>query len=477
MRRLAGLLLLFIVMFFHLLAVQAAPTANGIIRVSNNTSGMVSNGTAYRPHISRDGQYIVYESEATDLISGDSNGQGDIFLYSVASGSLSRISEPSGGGESNNWSRDPSTSETGLYTVFTSNASNLVVNDTNGFSDIFVYNRANNQLKRVSVASNGTQADLFSNNPAISANGRFIVFMSAAQNLTTLPHPLVNYQVFLHDRNPDKDAVWDEPGQILTVPVSINDSGDLANNFAGFTGRLAVSDDGMTIAFTSEATNLVPNDTNGVADVFIHRRDPDHNGVPDEPGKTETIRISVSSSGAQGNDYSFDPQMDSDGDLIVFTSLASNLVSGDTNGREDVLVYNRITGTTQRVSVSSSGAQSPGGGGAPDISADGRYVTFHGNDSTLTSPTCLSMLDCVYRHDRQTGSTELITFQPDGSPSGGHTYQPSMGEGGNKIVFLSENGYLVGNSSNNKTNVYLWIGSAPPANLTERVYLPLVVRN
>lgn len=477
MRRLAGLLWLLILIFVNLLAVQAAPNANGIIRVSNNMSGMASNGWSYQPHISRDGQYVVFESEATDLISGDTNGQGDIFLYRVANDTISRISEPSGSGEANGWSRHPSSSQTGLYTVFTSNASNLVANDTNGFSDIFVYNRVNQQIKLMSIASDGTQGDFFSNNPAISADGRFIVFMSASANLTTLPLPLVNYQVYLHDRNPDKDVVWDEPGQILTVPVSINDNGELANSFAGFTGRLAVSDDGMTIAFTSEATNLVPNDTNGEADVFIHRRDPDNNGVPDEPGKTETIRISESNSGAQGNDYSFDPQMDSDGDLIVFTSLATNLVSGDTNGREDVFVYNRVTDTIQRVSVSSNGAQSPGGGGAADISADGRYVTFHGNNSTLTTPTCLSMLDCVYRHDRHTGITELITFQPDGTPSLGHTYQPAIGDGGNKIVFLSENSSLAGGTPNNQANVYLWTGNAPPANLTNRVYLPLVVKN
>jgi Tol biopolymer transport system component len=109
-----------------------------------------------------------------------------------------------------------------------------------------------------------------------------------------------------------------------------------------------------------------------------------------------------------------------------------------------------------------------------DISANGRYITFHANDSTLANPTCLAMLDCVYRHDRQTGVTELITYEPNGNPSGGHTYQPAISGDGNRIAFLSENGFLDGNTSNNETNVYLWTGLA---SLTNRVYIPIVIRN
>lgn len=477
MRRLARLLLPITLILLNLLIAQAAPTANGIIRVSNNTGGSVANGPATTPDISRDGQYVVYASEATDLISGDTNGLEDIFLYSAASGTIKRISEPFGTAEPNGWSRDPSISETGNYIAFTSEASNLVPNDTNGFPDIFVYNRTLNSMRRISIASDDSQADLFSYNPAISANGRFIVFGSTATNLTTLPLPVINWQVYLHDRNPDLDFLWDEPGQTLTIPISVNAAGQLANSFAGFTGRLAVSDDGMTIAFVSEATNLVPNDTNGVADVFIYRRDPDNNNIPDEPGKTEISRVSVSSLGVQGNDASYDVQMDSAGDLIVFSSIASNLVTGDTNGRSDVFVYNRPFATTTRVSVSSSGAQNPGDSGYADISAGGRYITFHANESTLVTPTCLTMLDCVYRHDRQTGVTELITHESNGAPSQGHAYQAAVGDGGNRIAFLSENGFLDGNTSNNEPNVYLWTGFAPPANLTNHIYVPLVVKN
>ena len=476
MRRLAGLFLCIGFIIATLTSVKAAPTANNIIRVSNNLSGTISNGPAYKPVISGNGAYIAFESEATDLITGDTNGEGDIFLYRVSTGYISRISEPFAVGEPNGHSRDPSISETGNYTAFTSEADNLVANDTNGFSDIFVFNRTSQTLRMVSIASDDTPANFFSYNPAISASGRFIVFGSYATNLTTPPPtPFNQWQVYLHDRNPDLDAVWDEPGQIMTIPVSINDNGDLANNFAGSTGRLAVSNDGMTIAFVSSADNLVPNDTNGVDDVFIHRRDPDNNFIPDEPGLVETVRVSVSSLGVQGDMASYDVQMSADGDLIVFSSQATNLVPNDTNGRSDVFVHNRPFGTTTRVSVSSSGAENQGDSGSPEITANGRYITFHANDSTLTNPTCTAILDCVYRHDRTTHVTELITFEEDGSPSWGHTYQPAINDSGNRIAFLSENGYLDGNTSTNEVNVYLWTEAASPT-LTPRVYLPLVVR-
>ena len=477
MRRHFGLFLLIAFLALNVLLAQAAPTANGIIRVSNNTSGTVSEGWVYGIDISRDGQYIVLDSEADDLINGDTNAERDIFLYTVATGTLERISEPSPTGEPNGWSREPSISETGLYTAFSSTADNLIAGDTNGFSDIFVYNRTAQTFRMVSIASDGTKGNFFSYNPAISANGRFIAFGSYSTNLA-LPTPTAfnQWQVYLHDRNPDKDSVWDEPGQILTIPISVNNNGELANNFAGTRGRLAVSDDGMIVAFVSLANNLVPNDTNGVDDVFVHLRDPDHNNVPDEPGKIETVRISVSTSGAQGDLDSYDVQMSADGEWILFNSEATNLVAGDTNGRADAFLHQLSTGITTRISVSSSGAQNPGDSYGNDISASGQHIVFHANQSALTNPTCVAILDCVYRYDRLAGVTQLITFEENGAPSGGHTYQPVISASGDRIAFLSENGYLDGNDSNNVTNAYLWI-SPVPANLTNHVYVPMVVKN
>lgn len=476
MRRLFGLSLLpFTFLLLNFLSTQTTTSVNGfIIRASNNQVGSVANGRSWQPDISRDGQFIVFESEATDLIGGDTNGEGDIYLFNRGDGTLSRISEPANGSEPNGWSRNPVLSASGRYVAFTSNADNLVTGDINTFYDIFVYDQVTAQLRLVSVASDGTPADLFSYNPAISADGRFIAYGSYATNLTTpAPGPFNQWQVYLHDRDPDGDTLFDEPGQILTIPISISSNGDFANNFAGFTGRLAVSDDGMIIAFVSAADNLVANDTNGVDDVFVHLRDPDNDNIPDEPGQIETIRISVSSSGTQGNARSFDVQMSADGEWLVFNSEATNFVTGDTNNREDVFLHNRTTGETTRVSVSSSGAENPGGGVVPDISANGRYITFHANNSNLTNPTCLSMLDCVYRHDRLTGITELVTFDPNGTPSAGHTYQPAISGDGHRIAFLSENGFLVDNSSNLEPNVYLWTSFAA---LTHQVYVPTVMR-
>ena len=127
----------------------------------------------------------------------------------------------------------------------------------------------------------------------------------------------------------------------------------------------AISADGRFVAFSSDATNLVPGDTNGTADVFVRDR---------QTGTTR--RVSVGSGGAQGNGLSVDPAISADGRFVAFASDATNLVPGDTNGADDVFVRDRQTGTTRRVSVGSGGAQGDRVSFDPAISADGRFVAF-----------------------------------------------------------------------------------------------------
>jgi Tol biopolymer transport system component len=191
----------------------------------------------------------------------------------------------------------------GQFVAFASPASNLVAGDTNGVSDIFVRDRLNNLTERVSVASNGAQADGESISPSISQDGRFIAFVSYATNL--VPNDTNNApDIFVHDR---------QTGQ--TRRVSVSSSGEQAN---GPSDSPAISADGAFVAFDSFASNLVPNDTLGERDVFRHRLS---NG--------ETIRVSVSSAGVQGNGPSGGASISSNGQFIAFASRASNLVAND----------------------------------------------------------------------------------------------------------------------------------------------------
>ena len=213
--------------------------------------------------------------------------------------------------------------------------------------------------ERVSVASNGGQADSSSVNPAVSADGRFVAFESDASNLVGGDTNGLN-DIFVHDRQTG-----------TTERVSVATGGTEAN---GVSYTPAISADGRFVAFYSNATNLVGGDTNGTSDVFVHDR---------QTGTTE--RVSVATGGAEANGGSSTAAISADGRFVAFHSDATNLVSGDTNGARDIFVHDRQTGTTERVSVATGGAQANSGSANPAISADGRFVAFYSVATNLVS--------------------------------------------------------------------------------------------
>jgi len=213
----------------------------------------------------------------------------------------------------------------GRYVTFESNANNLVSDDTNGIVDIFVHDRLTGKTNRISVASDGTQGYGYSYYSAISPDGRYVVFESGAENL--VPDDFNGFvDTFIHDQKSGK-----------TSRVSITSDGTQGNGgHAG--GFPSISIDGRYIVFDSGADNLVPDDTNGAPDVFVHDR---VNG--------KTSRISVASDGTQGNGGSSGTEISPDGRYITFNSFASNLVPEDTNGVSDIFVHDRVKGNTTRV--------------------------------------------------------------------------------------------------------------------------------
>ena len=192
-----------------------------------------------------------------------------------------------------------------------------------------------------------------------------------------------------------------------TTRVSVASDGAQGNRYSY---DPSISADGRYVAFYSYASNLVSGDTNGVYDVFVHDRQ-----------SGQTTRVSVASDGAQGNNGSYyDPSISADGRYVAFDSSASNLVSGDTNGARDVFVHDRQGGGTTRVSVASDGAQGGTGSWNPSISADGRYVAFYSGASNLVSGDT-NGTDDVFVHDGQTGQTTRISVASDGSQGNNHS--------------------------------------------------------
>ncbi len=251
-----------------------------------------------------------------------------------ATDTTARVSVASDGTQGNKESFTTSISADGRYTAFMSNASNLNSVDTNGAYDIFVHNRQTGLTTRVSVASDGTQANGYSYFPSISADGYHVAFLSFASNLDS-GESNAHGDIFVHDM---------QTGQTTGAFDGALPNGNLCESTPPC---LAISSDGRYVAFKASASNLVSGDTNGMYDVFVH-----------DMQTGQTNRVSVSSNGIQSNSWSGYPSISGDGRYIAFASFANNLVSGDTNGYHDIFVHDMQTGQTTRVSVASDGTQS-----------------------------------------------------------------------------------------------------------------------
>jgi hypothetical protein len=223
-------------------------------RVSVASDGTQGNSFADRPRLSADGNIVAFFANASNLVSGDSNGWSDVFVHDRSTGVTERVSVGSNGEQSDGFSGHPALTADGLLVAFVSAGSTLVPQDTNNASDIFVHDRVTGVTTRVSLAWDGSQANGQSRYPALSGNGRFLAYESQATNL--VPHHENNWwDIFLYDRLSGNNA-----------QVSVASNGAYGNTDSE---AAAVDAGGVTIVFHSLATNLIPGDDNGYRDVFV----------------------------------------------------------------------------------------------------------------------------------------------------------------------------------------------------------------
>ncbi|MGZ8225824.1 MAG: hypothetical protein ACXWT3_04185 [Methylococcaceae bacterium] len=360
-------------------------------RVSVDSEGHEAGGilsNSFMPTLSADGRIVTFVSYASNLVAGDTNETNDIFVHDLSTGATSRVSVNSTGEEGNDTTYGTApTSADGRFVAFFSSASNLVTDDSNQTSDVFVHDRTTGATARVSVNSAGEQGNSWSEYHAISKDGRFVAFDSSASNLVA-GDTNGSTDIFVHDRNTG-----------VTSRVSVDSAGQQANSAST---SVAISADGRFVAFTSSASNLVVDDTNDWTDIFVHDR---NTGA--------TSRVSVNSAGEQGSQYAsnFDPAISADGRFVSFWSSASNLVEGDNNGSQDIFVHDRTTDATTRVKVGSRSAASFTGVGEGDtLSADGRFVTFTSESSKLVAGDINGFIDAFVR-DRQLIATKTADLQ------------------------------------------------------------------
>ncbi|HVU35118.1 MAG TPA: Ig-like domain-containing protein [Opitutaceae bacterium] len=389
--------------------VTLQPTAFPTLYVASMAGSSTASGYSDNPSVSSDGRYTVFVSDAANLVTGDTNGTRDVFVYDNQTSVVRRLSVSQQGKEANGASNNPAISADGRYVAFSSDATNLVFGDTNGFTDIFVVDAITGTITRESISSAGAQANGASFHPSLSQDGRYLVFESTATNLVSPATTPGVTHIYWRDRTTG-----------TTTLVSQSTAG-VAGNASSM--QPVVSGDGNYVAFASDATNLVGNDTNAARDIFLRN-------VP----LATTTRINVGPGGIEATGgSSHSPAINQDGHYIVFSSDAPNLVTNDTNAVSDVFVYDRVAATTKRMSVSSSGAQgldptdpttvgSAMGSFNPTISADGRYVAFASLDNNLApgddvgqynpSGSGNSALN-IYVMDRDVGATG--TFDTPGN--------------------------------------------------------------
>ncbi len=383
--------------------------------VSQSTAGAVGIDYAVKPSISADGRLVAFASFSANLVAGDTNSVADIFIRDRGTGTTTRVSLGDLGQEPDRICINPYISADGRFVVFSTEATNLgyngygfevylrdlvnqtteqisvttnrsdstygayasgisgdgrlvvfdsqtdytlVTDDDNGFGDVFVRDALTDTTEIVSLSDDEQQGNGWSHSASISADGRYVAFVSSATNLTDDGGP----GVFVRDR-------------LLgtTTRVDVSDAGEPAN---GYTARVSISADGTTVAFETAADNLCPNDVNRTWDVFVR-----------DLVEKDTTCVSLTPTGSTGDFWSQEAVLSADGARVAFTSDATNLVVGDVNGRRDVFVRDIGEGATKRVSVTNSREEAEFGGGGssagiPSIDASGDVVAFAGLGSS-----------------------------------------------------------------------------------------------
>lgn len=385
---------------------------NTVVRASVASGGVQANNHSQQPGVSETGRFVAFYSAASNLVPGDTNGLDDAFVHDLVSGETTRVSVSSTGVQSDRYTGEmyatPAVSANGRYVAFCSGASNFTPVDNGGSGDIFVRDLVTGETTCASVSSSGELGNSSSEWCTISADGRYVAFSSNSTNLVA--NDTAGDDVFVRDLVSGTTSL-----------ASVSSSGVQGGGLWP-----SMSADGRHVAFLSDSPALVPGDANGQQDIFVR-----------DLSAGTTALASVSSSGVQANGFSSNQTLSSDGRYVAFMSGASNLVPGDTNGMPDVFVHDMVSGETTRANVSSAGAQANGySGGLPRISTDGRYVAFHSLAANLVPGDTNGESD-VFVRDLVSGTTTRMSVTQSGQQVAAASSYPAMSADGRYFAFLS----------------------------------------
>jgi hypothetical protein len=442
--------------------------ATGTTVLAEHAAGLpatASNGGGFYPalHVSEDGSWIAYASDATDLVAGldDANATTDVFLYSRASGDSTLVTQRQGDASHSasgylSYKTATSLSNDGRYAVFLSAAPNLIPGaiDGNNSLDVFLHDGLAGTTTLVSHVAGDPVSAAGSPDAEISRNGNTLVFLSDAPDIVagqSTPQP---GQLFAYNR---------KTGGAALVSGSVS-SPTAGSNAAIATGQFVVSGDGRWIAFASRATDIVAGqvDTNSNSDVFLHDR---------ATGQTRLVSRSTASATQTGNFGSRSPSLSADGRYLAFVSDADNLVPNSVNGISGIFLFDRVANTMTQVSPSGSDAV---------ISADGSSVAFSAQGDTFLPVTQLHPGAHAYLWNRLSGATALVNHISSSTTTTGSDYailgkflgsRPSpLSADGRWVVFITGSTQMVAGEvdTNNRQDVYLYDRDSATVSLVSR---------
>lgn len=356
-------------------------------RISVGVGGVEANGASFVEDVTPDGRYVVFSSFASNLVADDTNSVPDIFVYDTLAETIALVSLNGEGDQANGESSEASISDDGRFVCFTSEATNLVSGDSNGVTDVFRRDLLNGQTTRVSLRASDVQGNGASGRARISGSGFVVAFESSATNLVEF------------DTNDVKDVFVRDLNTSLTSRVSV-DSGGF--QVSGESERPSLSEDGTIVAFDASSA-LVAGDTNNDTDVYVW-----------DLGASTLSRASVGAAGEQASGYSHLPDLSADGNLVVFSSRSTTF--GPATEQIRIYLKNLTTGALEHVSLTNSGLDGNGDSEGALISADGRYVSFSSLATNLVGGDS-NGVDDLFVRDRTNATTGRVSVTSAGGQS------------------------------------------------------------
>ena len=368
--------------------------------------------------LSADGRFVTFTSFATNLVEDDTNGQRDVFVWDRTNDRVEIVSRGSSGQQSNGDSFDAVMSADGNWVAFASRATNLAADGNGGIADVFLYSRRTGVLELVSQSSSGVQSDMDALRPDINANGRYITFDTAG--LLAPGATSTHAQIFRRDAWRDVTALISQtPGGIAGDALSMD---------------AQMSADGQRVVFVSMATNFSQLTTVG-KDSFL--KDTLANSLQ---------LLSENELGEAGDGTSYFPSISGDGLVAAFHSNASNLVSGASPNFADVILRDLATGQLTLISRSATGLPVDGFNIHPSLSFTGRQVLFASNATNLVPDDAPQSADIVLLN-RDTAEFRLLSRTAENQPANGDSAAPSLSYDGRYAAFETTASNLTANGT------------------------------